>query len=114
MSDFWFYILIVISALITAFSQILLKLSANREHKNIVFEYINPNVIISYISFALVLVLNIIIYTKIDYRFSVVLNSLSVVMIMVLSKLILKETMTKKKLIGNCLIIMGIACFSLF
>lgn len=104
----------LISAFITAISQILLKISANKKYKNIIFEYLNPNVIISYIGYVLVLVLNVIIYTKIDYRFGVVINSLSTVLIMILSKLILKETMTKKKIIGNSLIILGVACFSLF
>lgn len=113
MNNIWFYILMLVSALITAVSQILLKISANKKYKHIIFEYLNPNVILSYAGYVLVLVINIIIYTKIDYRFGVVINSLSTVLIMVLSKLILKETLTKKKIIGNSLIILGIACFSL-
>ena len=104
----------LVSASITAVSQILLKISANKKYKNVIFEYLNPNVIISYVFYVLVLVINVIIYTKIDYRFGVVINSLSTVLIMVLSKLILKETVTKKKIIGNSLIILGVACFSLF
>lgn len=102
------------SAIITALSQIMLKVSANKKYKHIIFEYLNPNVVISYIGYILVLVINVIIYTEIDYRFGVVINSLSTVLIMLLSKLILKETITKKKIIGNVLIIFGIACFSLF
>lgn len=104
----------LVSAFITAVSQILLKVSANKKHRHFIFEYLNSNVMLSYAGYVLVLVINVIIYTKIDYRFGVVINSLSTVLIMVLSKLILKETMTKKKLIGNALIILGIACFSLF
>lgn len=104
----------LVSALITATSQILLKISANKKYKHIIFEYFNPNVIISYVGYVLVLVINVVIYTRIDYRFGVVINSLSNVLIMVMSKLILKETMTKKKIIGNSLIILGIACFTLF
>lgn len=104
----------LVSAFITAVSQIMLKVSANKKHRHFIFEYLNPYVILSYAGYVLVLVINVIIYTKIDYRFGVVINSLSTVLIMVLSKLILKETMTKKKLIGNALIILGIACFSLF
>lgn len=104
----------LVSAFITAGSQILLKVSANKEYKHIIFEYLNPKVIISYVGYVLVLVLNLIIYTRIDYRYGVVINSLSTVLIMVLSKLILKETMTKKKIIGNALVLLGIACFTLF
>lgn len=104
----------LLSASVTAISQILLKLSANKKHKHIIFEYLNPNVIISYVGYVLVLLINVIIYTRIDYRFGVVINSLSTVLILLLSKIILKETMTKRKIIGNCLIILGVACFSLF
>lgn len=104
----------LVSALITALSQILLKVSANKKYKSIIFEYLNPNVIISYGGYVLVLMLNVFIYTKLDYRFGVVINSLSTVLIMLLSKIILKETITKKKIIGNSLIILGVACFSLF
>lgn len=114
MNDILFYILMLVSAFITALSQILLKISANKKYKNIVFEYFNPYVIISYMCFAGVLVLNIIIYTKIDYRFGVVINSLSTVLIMILSKIILKEHITRKRLAGNILIILGITCFTLF
>lgn len=114
MNNILFYILMLVSALITATSQILLKISANKKYKHIIFEYLNPNVIISYVGYVLVLVINVVIYTRIDYRFGVVINSLSTVLIMVMSKLILKETMTKKKIIGNSLIILGIACFTLF
>lgn len=104
----------LVSAFTTAISQIMLKISANKKHRHFIFEYLNPYVILSYAGYVAVLVINVIIYTKIDYRFGVVINSLSTVLIMLLSKLILKETLTNKKLIGNALIILGIACFSLF
>lgn len=104
----------LVSAFTTAISQIMLKVSANKKHRHFIFEYLNPYVILSYAGYVAVLVINVIIYTKIDYRFGVVINSLSTVLIMVLSRLILKETLTNKKLIGNALIILGIACFSLF
>lgn len=114
MNNFLFYALMLVSAFTTAISQIMLKVSANKKHRHFIFEYLNPNVILSYAGYVAVLVINVIIYTKIDYRFGVVINSLSTVLIMVLSRLILKETLTNKKLIGNALIILGIACFSLF
>lgn len=104
----------LVSALITALSQIALKLSANKKRKSIIFEYVNPYVLLSYVGYVLVLAINVIIYTKIDYRFGVVINSLSTVIIMLLSKLVLKETLTKRKIIGNIIIILGIACFTIF
>ena len=108
-----FYVLMLASATITAFSQIILKKSANKRHKGIIFEYINPYVLFSYVCYFGVLVLNVFIYTKIDYRFGVVINSMASVLVMVFSKLMLKETITRRRIWGNVLIILGIVIFSL-
>lgn len=108
-----FYVLMLASATITAFSQIILKKSANKKHKGIIFEYINPYVLFSYVCYFGVLVLNVFIYTKIDYRFGVVINSMASVLVMVFSKLMLKETITRRRILGNVLIILGIVIFSL-
>lgn len=113
MSNPLFYVLMLASATITAFSQIILKKSANKKHKGIIFEYINPYVLFSYVCYFGVLVLNVFIYTKIDYRFGVVINSMASVLVMVFSKLMLKETITRRRILGNVLIILGIVIFSL-
>lgn len=113
MSNPLFYVLMLASATITAFSQIILKKSADKKHKGIIFEYVNPYVLFSYVCYFCVLMLNVFIYTKIDYRFGVVINSMASVLVMVLSKLMLKETITHRRICGNILIILGIVIFSL-
>lgn len=113
MNDIFYYLLIPVSALITASSQILLKISAQRQHKDFIHEYLNACVIISYAFYFLVVFLNIFIYTKVDYRFSVVLNSLSTVFVAVFSNLILKERFTRRRILGNILIVLGIVCFTI-
>ena len=113
-SNFIFYVLMILSAFITALSQIILKKSANREHRSIFFEYLNPYVVFSYVCYAGVLVLNVFIYTKVDYRFGVVINSMSNVFVMLLSHILLKESITKKRIIGNAIIVCGILVFMLF
>lgn len=102
------------SACITAFSQIILKKSADRKYKSVFFEYLNPYVIFSYVCYIGVLVLNVFIYTKVDYRFGVVINSMSTVFVMLLSHIILKEVITKRRIIGNVIIVCGILVFMLF
>ena len=104
----------IISALITAFSQIILKKSADKQYKSIFFEYLNPYVLFSYVCYIGVLVLNVFIYTKVDYRFGVVINSMSTVFVMLLSKMILKEPVTGKRVFGNVIIVFGILVFMLF
>ena len=104
----------ILSAFITAFSQIILKKSANKKHKSVFFEYLNPYVLFSYVCYIGVLVLNVFIYTKVDYRFGVVINSMSTVFVMLLSNIILKESITRKRIIGNVIIVCGIFVFMLF
>lgn len=60
------------------------------------FEYFNPYVLFSYTCCIGVLVLNVFIYTRVDYRFGVVINSMSTVFVMLLSHIILKESITRK------------------
>lgn len=109
-----FYLLMILSASITAFSQIILKISANKKHKGVLSEYVNPYVLFSYICYFGVLVLNVFIYTRVDYRYGVVINSLASVLVLILSGLMLKEKITLKHIVGNLLVISGIIIFSIF
>ena len=114
MNNWLFYVLMLLSAGITAFSQIILKKSANKKHKGFIFEYMNPYVLFSYMCYFGVLVLNVFIYTKIDYRFGVVINSMSSVFVMILSRVLLHEVITKRRICGNALVVIGILVFTLF
>ena len=104
----------ILSALITALSQIILKKSASKTYKSMIFEYVNPYVLFSYTCYVGVLVLNVFIYTKTDYRFGVVINSVSTVFVMLLSHFILNESLTQKRVAGNIIIVCGILIFMLF
>lgn len=101
-------IIILISSLIVAFSQCILKISANKKYSNIIFEYVNPFVIIGYILFALSLGLNIIAYRNIPYQIGPIIASSSYIFIMILGNIILKEKITMRKVVGNIIIIIGI------
>ena len=60
--------LLFIGTFFSAFSQLLLKQSANKTYKNPIFEYLNWRVILSYGIFAAVLFLNTYAYTKVDMK----------------------------------------------
>ena len=102
-----FYLLMLLSAAMTASSQIMLKLSANRKHKSRSREYLNPLVITAYGLFGSVLLLNVYIYTVMDYRFGVVINALASLLVMLLSVLILKEKLTAKQYLCLALLLAG-------
>lgn len=99
--------------LFTAVSQILLKQSADKTYRHPIFEYLNWRVILSYGIFAGVLLLNTYAYTKVDMKYGAVIDTFSYVFVMILSLLILKEKMTKRRLIGNLIIMTGVFIYTL-
>lgn len=103
----------IAGAFVTAVSQTFLKMSANREHKSQIREYLNPYVLGSYALFVLVLGMNVIGYQWIEYKYGSIINCLSYVFIMILGFGFLKEKITLQKIIGNTVIIIGIIVFTL-
>ena len=102
---------LIASVVIASFSQILLKKSALRKYDSIIKEYMNPYVIIGYGMMVVSTLLTIFAYRGIEYKNGPVVESLGYILIIVLSSLFLKESLTRRKLIGNGLILLGIYVF---
>ena len=94
-------------------SQLLLKLSANETHKGRFGEYLNRKVITAYLIFAVVLLLNTYAYTKVNLKYGPVIDTFTYVFVLLLSVLVLREKVTKWKLIGNLMIIAGVVLYSM-
>ena len=108
------YVLIaVFSGIISAFSQILLKKSSSIEHENQLKEYLNPYVISGYMLMVLCLVMMVFAYKGLPFKYGAALESLVYLYTMVMSKVFLHEKITVKRLIGNLIIVCGVAVFSL-
>ncbi|MCF0147282.1 MAG: EamA family transporter [Clostridium sp.] len=105
-------IIILISSFIVAISQCILKSSANKKHKGIIWEYLNFRVIFGYGLFMIALLLNVFAYQGIPYKLGPIIASTSYIFIMILSALFLEEKITKKKVFGNALILLGIIIFA--
>lgn len=97
----------------TAISQVLLKQSANRSHKSWIYEYLNWRVILSYGIFFGVLLLNTYAYTRVDMKYGAVIDTFSYVFVMLLSFFLLGEKFTRRKVIGNLIIIGGVLLYTL-
>lgn len=103
-----------LSSTIAAFSQMLLKKSAMMEHKSVIREYLNWLVIVGYGMMFAGMILGIIGYGKgVAVKSGSVMETLGNVWVVFLSWLFFKEPITKKKIIGNLLIIAGIIIFNL-
>lgn len=103
--------LLIASVLIASCSQIILKKSASKEYSSIIREYLNVRVIIGYGMMFISTILTIFAFKGLDYKNGPIIESLGYIFIMFLSRIFLKEKITKKKIIGNSLILLGILVF---
>lgn len=108
-----FMLIMFAGTFFTAISQILLKQSADKTYTHPLLEYLNWRVILSYMIFAAVLLLNTYAFTKVEMKYGAVIDTCSYFFVMILSWIILKEKMTKKRIIGNLLIMSGVFIYTL-
>lgn len=106
-----FYALMVLSVVIAAVSQLLLKISANKKHDSFIKEYLNPYVITGYGLLFCSTILTILAFKGIDYRNGPVIESLGYLFVLVLCKIFLKEKINLKSILGNFVIILGIVIY---
>lgn len=106
-----YVILLIASVLIASCSQIILKKSASKEYSSIIREYLNVRVIVGYGMMFISTILTIFAFKGLDYKNGPIIESLGYIFIMFLSRIFLKEKITKKKIIGNSLILLGILVF---
>ena len=108
----WYYVLALISLIISSFSQILLKKAAMKQYDNFIKEYLNAYVIGAYVLFALSLFITIC-YGGLPFKLVPVLESFGYVLVMLLAFLFFKEKITKRKILGTMCILLGIFIFNL-
>lgn len=106
-----YWLCLFASVAIATISQILLKKSAMKTYSSVLREYLNPYVIIGYGMMVLTTVLTILAYHGIAYKNGPVIEALGYPLIMLFSFVIFKEPITKRKILGNVLILLGIFIF---
>ncbi len=108
------YILIFLcSVFISSVSQVLLKSSANKEHGNALKEYLNPKVIVAYGMFFLATLITILAYKYVPLSMGGILESSGYIFVAVLSYIFLHEKISKRKMLGLAVILLGILVFNL-
>ena len=109
-----FYILVVVGIFLSACSQLLLKKSADREHRSFLRSMLNWRVITAYGIFFGSLLVNITAMSKgVKLKDMPILESLGYVFVPLLSYMVLKEEITKRTLVSIVLILIGIYVFYL-
>ena len=110
----WWILLIALSATVASFAQVLLKKSANEEHKSVIEEYLNWKVIVGYGLMFVGMFLTIIAYSKgVQYKNGPIMESIGNIWVVILSYLFFREPITRNKVLGNGLILLGIVIFYL-
>ena len=97
-------LLIALSSTIASFAQVLLKMSANEEHKNVIEEYLNWKVIVGYGLMFVGMGLTIVAYAKgVQYKNGPIMESIANIWVVLLSWYFFREPVTKKRVFGNIL-----------
>lgn len=106
------YLFVIFGIFSCSLSQLLLKKSANNEHKSNIYEFINPLVILSYGIFFCSLLINIWAMSRgLELKELAMIESLGYVFVPLLSYLVLKESVSKRTITAIVIILIGIIVF---
>lgn len=108
MNSLFIHILILLSSVVIAcLSQLLLKKEANKEHPTFISQYLNLPVILAYIVMLVSNILSLLAFRVVPLSLSPIGDAVSQIVTVTLSIIFLKEKMTRKKLFGLLIIIIG-------
>ena len=112
-SKWLFSIVFICGVFVSSVSQVLLKKSAQQHYQNKIREYLNARVIFAYMIFFAATLCSIIAYKVIPLSLGPILGSAGYIFVAFLSRIFLKEKITKRKILGLSVIIIGIVIFSI-
>lgn len=107
-----YYVLYLFSVLVASLSQVILKKSAMISYETRLKEYLNPYVIGAYFFFFGSSLLTTFSYKGVPLTMGPVLEATGYIYVGVLGMLLLKERLSRRKIIGNLLIVAGIMIYA--
>ena len=106
-------LLMLCSVVITAASQVLLKIAARRKYKTAGQEYINPFVIVAYGLFFVTTLCTVTALRFIPMSLSTAVGAMVQISVPLASFIFLKEKISKRRCIGMIIITVGVLIFCL-
>lgn len=103
----------MISVFISSVAQVMLKYAANKTYDKKIKEYLNPLVITAYGIFFLSTILTMYALKFVPLTMSPIIESCSYIFVPVLGVFILKEKISKRRLLGMGIMVIGIIIFTL-
>lgn len=107
------YLLIVIISIINSMCQIFLKIGSKENRKYILIKMFNIYTLIGYGGFFVVTILTVYLLKHIPFKSITLILSLNFLFTLFFSWLILKERITKNKLISTAIIVTGVIIYNL-
>lgn len=108
-----YIVVFIASVFMSSVSQILLKKSAGKSYESALREYLNPLVIIAYGLFFGSTLVTVIAYKYVPLSMGPILEATGYIFVTVLGYFILKESVSRKKVLGIILILAGIVVYNL-
>lgn len=99
------------AVVLSSVSQMLLKKAAKTEYNNVFREYLNSWVISGYILLAMSTICVIFAFKGVDFKNGPVIESLGFPLVMLLGRIFYGEKLTKNKLLGMGLIMLGVVVY---
>ena len=103
----------IVSVFISSIAQVMLKLEANKDHTSRLREYLNPCVISAYGIFFLSTFLTMYALKYVPLTYSPIIEPLSYIFVPVIGVLVLKEKVSRRRILGMGIMMLGIVVFSL-
>ena len=107
------YVLAFLAVFVASLSQILLKQSAQMEHKNLIFKFLNWRVILGYALLLGTTVINVFAYRGVELKVTPMIESTGIIWVTILAAFILGEKPTKRSILSILVTVIGIIVFSL-
>ena len=106
-------LILLLGVFVSAVSQVMLKKSAEKPHASPLKEYLNPMVVGSYAIFFLSTFLTMYALKYVPLTYSPIIEPLSYIFVPVIGVLVLKERISKRRMLGIVIMFIGIAVFSM-
>lgn len=107
------YVLAFLAVFVASLSQILLKQSAQIEHKNVIFKFLNWRVILSYALLLGTTVINVFAYRGVQLKVTPMIEATGIIWVTILAVFFLGERPSKRAILSIIVTIIGIIVFSL-
>ncbi len=107
------YVLAFLAVFVASVSQILLKQSAQTEHKNIIYKFLNWRVLLGYALLFGTTIINVFAYRGVELKVTPMIESTGIIWVTILAVFLLGERPTKRAILSIIVTIVGIIVFSL-